>query len=276
MQIFLDKMKKSAQIIVLLGAAVLAGSCNSYNKVVKSYNNELKYETAKRSYVEGNYSRAASLLKDVLMFMKLTPNAEESLYLLGMTYFNQGDYVTSSHYFKTYYTTFPRGQFTENARYMASKSLYLDSPEARLDQSGTYMAIQELQMFMEYFPESKYKDEAQKMQFELQDKLVYKDFLAAKLYYDLGDYMGNNYEACIVTAQNALKDYPYTNMREELSILILRSRYQMALHSIDEKRIERYRETIDEYYAFKNEFPETKYEKEISSIFRNSEKYIKD
>lgn len=275
MQIFLDTMRKSARIILLLGA-VFASSCNSYNKVIKSYDNDLKYETAKRYYVEGNYSRVASLLEDVVMFMKGTANAEESLYLLGLTYYNQGDYITSSHYFKTYYTTFPRGQFAENSRYMAAKALFLDSPEAKLDQSGTYMAIQELQMFMEYFPESEYKEEAQKMQFELQDKLVYKDFLAAKLYYDLGDYMGNNYEACIVTAQNALKDYPYTNLREDLSILILRSRYQMALHSIDEKRTERYRETIDEYYAFKNEFPESKYEKEINSILRNSEKYIKD
>lgn len=276
MQIFSDIMKKSVQIILLSAGVIMATSCNSYNKVIKSYDNSLKYETAKRNYIKGSYSRAASLLEDVVLFMKGTENAEESLYLLGMTYFNQGDYVTASHYFKTYYTTFPRGTFTEYSRYMAAKSLYLDSPEARLDQSGTYMAIQELQMFMEYYPDSKYKNDAQNMQFELQDKLVYKDYLAAKLYYDLGDYMGNNYEACIVTAQNALKDYPYTNLREDLYILILRSRYQMAIHSIDEKKIDRYRETVDEYYAFKNEFPETKYEKEIMSIFRNSEKYIKE
>lgn len=58
-----------------------------------------------------------------------------------------------------------------------------------------------------------------------------KDYLAAKLYYDLGSYTGNstysttgnNYLSCIVTAQNALKDYPYTKMREDLSILVLRA-----------------------------------------------------
>lgn len=269
-------MNKIVRLILLSAGIALTTSCNTYNKVVKSYDNSLKYETAKRYYIKKDYTKAASLLEDVVLFMKGKANAEESLYLLGMTYFNQGDYITASHYFKTYYTTYPRGLFSEYSRYMSAKSLYLDSPEARLDQSGTYMAIQELQMFMEYFPESKYKSEAQEMQFELQDKLVYKDYLAAKLYFDLGDYMGNNYEACIVTAQNALKDYPYTGLREELSILILRSRYQMAVHSIDEKKTERYRETIDEYYAFRNEFPETKYEKEISSIFRNSEKYIKN
>lgn len=97
------------------------------------------------------------------------------------------------------------------------------------------------------------------MIFALQDKLVMKEYLSAKLYYNLGNYLGNNYESCVITAQNALKDYPYTNMREDLSILILRAKYEMAVYSVEDKRAERYREAVDEYYAFKNEFPESKY-----------------
>ena len=80
-----------------------------------------------------------------------------------------------------------------------------------------------------------------------------KEYLSAKLYYNLGNYMGNNYQSCVITAQNALKDYPYTNMREELSILILKAKYELAYYSVEEKKLERYRETVDEYYAFKNE-----------------------
>lgn len=267
---------KRNNIILCSAFCILLGSCNTYNKALKSYDNDLKYETAKKNFIKGNYSKAASLLEDVVLFFRGQANAEESLYLLGMTYYNQKDYITSSHYFKSYYTTFPRGIYTEDARFYSAKSLYLNSPEARLDQSGTYLAIQELQMFMEYYPNSDKKAIAQKMQFELQDKLVYKDFLAAKLYYDLGDYMGNNYLSCIITAQNALKDYPYTNLREELSLLILKARYQMAVHSVDEKQVERYREAVDEYYAFKNEFPDSKYLKEINAILKNSEKNTKD
>ncbi len=131
--------------------------------------------------------------------------------------------------------------------------------------STDYEAIQELQMFMEYFPTSSRRQDAQQMIFDLQDKLVMKDYLAAKLYYDLGSYTGNstysttgnNYLSCIVTAQNALKDYPYTKMREDLSILVLRAKYDMAKASVEEKKEERMRETIDEYYSFKNESSET-------------------
>ena len=77
-------------------------------------------------------------------------------------------------------------------------------------------------------------------------------------------------------SQNALKDYPYTDYREDLSILILRAKYEMAVNSVEDKKMDRYRETVDEYYAFKNEFPESKYLKEAERIFKDSQKVIKD
>ena len=133
-----------------------------------------------------------------------------------------------------------------------------------------------MQRFLDYFPNSERAKQAQDIIFELQDKLVYKELLNAQLYYNLGNYMGNNYESCVITAQNALKDYPYTDYREELSILILRARYEMAIYSVEDKKADRYRETVDEYYAFKNEFPESKYLKEAEKIFNESQKVIKD
>lgn len=267
-------MKKN--IIITLLAAVVLSSCGEYNRLLKSTDYEYKYEAAKNYFAKGQYNRSATLLNELITILKATDKAEESLYMLAMSYYNQKDYSTAAQTFITYYNTYPRGQFTELARFHAGKALYLDTPEARLDQSSTYQAIQQLQMFLEYFPQSDKKQEAQNMIFDLQDKLVLKEFLSAKLYYNLGNYMGNNYQSCVITAQNALKDYPYTDYREDLSILILRSRYEMAINSVEERKIDRYRETVDEYYAFKNEFPESKYTKEAEKIFRESQKVIKD
>ena len=237
---------------------------------------EYKYEAAKNYFAKGQYNRAATLLNELIAILKGTDKAEESLYMLGMSYYNQNDYQTAAQTFTQYYNVYPRGTFTELARFHAGKALYLDTPEPRLDQSGTYNAIQQLQMFLEYFPNSAKKDEAQNMIFALQDKLVMKEYLSAKLYYNLGNYLGNNYESCVITAQNALKDYPYTNMREDLSILILRAKYEMAVFSVEDKREERYREAVDEYYAFKNEFPESKYMKDADRIFKEAQKILKD
>ena len=211
------------------------------------------------------------MLNELIAILKGTDKAEESLYMLGMCYYNEQDYQTAAQTFIQYYQVYPRGTYTELSRFHAGKALFLDTPEPRLDQSSTYKAIDELQMFMEYYPQSAKHQEAQQMIFELQDKLVMKEYLSAKLYYNLGNYMGNNYQSCVITAQNALKDYPYTNLREDLSILILRAKYELAVYSVEERKQERYREAVDEYYAFKNEFPESKYLKEAERIFSKSQ-----
>ena len=270
-------------IIALVSGSVLT-SCGEYNKVLKSTDYEYKYEAAKSYFGKGQNTKAAAILEELITILKGTDKAEESLYMLGMTYYNQGDFITASHYFSTYYNTYPRGTYTEQARFYSGKALFLDTPEPRLDQSSTYKAIQELQMFMEYFPASNRHQEAQQMIFDLQDKLVMKDYMAARLYYDLGSYTGNssysttgnNYLACIVTAQNALKDYPYTKLREDISILLLRAKYDLAKESVEEKKEERMRDAIDEYYAFKNEFPESKYTKEVENIYKDAKKYVKE
>ena len=279
-------MKKYIAIALLSGAFL--ASCGEYSKVLKSTDYTNKYEAAKSYFGQGQYLKATTSLEELIPILKGTSDAEESLYMLAMAYYNQGDYISASHYFSNYYNTYPKGTFTELARYHSGKALYLDTPEARLDQSSTYKAIQELQMFMEYFPQSERTSEAQVMIFALQDKLVLKEYLSAKMYFDLGTYTGNasmnadgqingnNFLACITTAQNILKDYPYTSMREDVSILLLRAKYKLGVESVEEKIEERMRETIDEYYAFKNEFPESKYMKEVEKIYKDASKYVKE
>ena len=270
-------MRKFAYIFLI---AVLAlTSCDTFNKVYKSSDINYKYEAAKAYYLEGRYSKAAQLLETMVTMLKGSDKAEESLILLARCYYNSKDFETASQYFKVYYTNYPRGEFAQYARFYSGKSLFEGITEPELDQSNTYTAITELQLFMEYFPYSGYCDEAQDMILRMHELLVEKELLSARLYYELGDYMaymGNNYQACIITAQNVMNDYPYTSFREELSILVLRARYKMAFHSVEAKKMERYRATIDEYYAFKTEFPESKYLKEADKYYKEAKEFVKD
>ena len=156
-------------------------------------------------------------------------------------------------------------------------------PDPRLDQSATVGAINAYQNFMDYFPESSLREEAQKRLFILQDNLVMKEYLSAELYYNLGGYFGNinsntesNYESCIITAQNALKTYPYTTMREKFSLLIMKSKFELAQNSSEEKRVERYRDAEDECYGFLNEFPESENCKTAEKFIAKCKKITKD
>lgn len=93
-------MKKNI-IITLLAAATLT-SCGEYNKLLKSTDYEYKYEAAKNYFAKGQYNRSATLLNELITILKGTDKAEESLYMLGMSYYNQKDYQTAAQTFITY------------------------------------------------------------------------------------------------------------------------------------------------------------------------------
>ncbi len=266
-------MKKS--LTIALSALLLLSSCaHEFNKVYKASDFHYKYEYAKECFAKGQYTRTITLLQELITLEKGTDNAEESLYMLAMAEYCNKDYETAAEYFKKYCSSYPRGVYSEIAKFYAAQSLYMSTPEPRLDQSMTVMAINSFQEFLDIYPDAALKPQAQQRLFELQDKLVQKELHSAQLYYDLGSYFGNctsggnNYEACIITAQNALKDYPYTSMREEFALLVMKSKFELAQQSVEEKKLERYQDAEDECYGFINEYPDSKER-------ATAEKYIK-
>lgn len=272
-------MKKNIPVI-FCSILLALSSCAEYNNILKTSDYEYKYEAVKEYYAQGQYNRAATILGDIISMLKGTDEGEESLYLLGMCYMKSHSYEAAATTFRKYYQTYPKGKYSEIARFNCAYALYEDTPEPRLDQTSTYEAVTEFQNFIENYPTSVKRAEAQDLIFKLQDKLVEKEYIAAKLYYDLGAYIGNgvngNYGACIVTAENAIKDYPYTSRREDFAMLILRSKFSLAAQSIESKKVERYHNAIDEYYGFVTEYPESKYMKEANQLFAKAKEYVPD
>lgn len=251
-------------------------SCSDYQKLLKSDDAELKYNKAVEYFDKGDFMRASTLFDAISTYYKGTDRSETVLNYMAKSYMGQKDYYSASEYYKTYVKTYPKGKYVVESKYMIGYCYYLDSPDARLDQTATYNAIAALQEFLDVYPESDKVPAANKLLDELTDKLAYKAYINAKLYYDLGNYLGNNYESAVITAQNALKKYTSTKYREELVMLILDSKYQEAVQSIEEKKIERYRSTIDEYYNYVNEYPTGKFRKQADRIFNESKRIVKD
>ena len=236
-------MKKNILISFIL-TLLLVSCAQEYNQVYKSTDYSYKYEYAKECFVRGKYSSAVPLLQDLVTIQKGTDNAQECLYMLAMAEY---------------------GLHAEMASFYIGQSLFEGTPEARLDQTPTVAAIAAFQDYLDLYPNGKMKGTAQQRLFTLQDKLIRKEYLNAKLYYNLGSYFGNcgndggnNYEACIITAQNALNDYPYSALRENFATLIMKSKYELAQMSVEEKKLQRYQDAEDECYGFINEYPDSK------------------
>lgn len=259
--------------LLLIPFIALLASCTEYSKVMKSKDVDYKFEYAKKAYDEKKYLQAATVLNDIYTPLRGTARGEEALFLLGMSNYYNKDYPNANVFFKTYYQRYPKGKFAELSHFYSGYGFYLDSPDPQLDQTYTIKAIEELQNFLEKYPKSEKVAEAQEAIFEMQDKLTLKELQNAQLYYNLGNFLGNNYESSVIVCQNALKDYPYSKYREDFELLILKSKYQMARHSVAEKMADRYNDVVDEYYSFINNYPESKHAKEAETIFKVAQKH---
>lgn len=226
-------------------------------------------------YEKGKYMKAYSLLENVATHYKGTSKSEHVLFMIAESYRKNEDYITAYNYYQTYTKTFPNGPNVDDCYFYCGICYYELSPDPRLDQTDTKKAIEEFELYLDLFPNGKHVLEVNEKIAELTDKLVKKEYLSSKLYYNLGNYLGNNYLSAIVTAESVLMKYPNTTYKEDLMILILRSKYEQAKHSVEEKRKQRFIETIDEYYHFRSEFPNSKYTKEVEKIFNHATQVVK-
>ena len=237
----------------------LLTSCGEYQKLLKSRDPEQKYQAALQYFNQKQYVKAQTLLDDVSSYYKGTERSEDVLAYLARCYMGQKLYESAT-----------------EAYFQIGHCQYLDSPDARLDQEITRKAIEAFTQFVELYPESPYAEQAYQEMSELYDKLAYKELKSAQLYYNLGSYLGNNYLSCEIVAKNALKNYPSNKYQEEFNWLILQAKYAQMVNSVEDRKLERARDTQDEYYNFITEYPASKHRKDADKMLTQIKKITKD
>jgi outer membrane protein assembly factor BamD len=152
---------------------------------------------------------------------------------------------------------------------MHAKSLYYDSPDFNLDQTSTQTAIVAIQDFLNRYPESKYKEEANKMYDELSAKLERKAFENAKLYSQM-----RYYQAAVTAFSTFQREYPSSAFNEEAAYLKIVAQFNLAEESVPEKQRERYFDTVGFYQAFVDKYPNSKYLRNAEALFDKSTKQL--
>lgn len=256
--------------ITFLIIALIATSCGEYEKLLKSTDFELKKQKVYDYFDDGKYTRSIELLSQILPRYRATDEAEQLNWINAQAHFRIRDYMMAGQYYQNFADTYPGSNNAEEASYLAALCEYYQSPRPELDQTNTRAAIESFTIFMQRYPTSTRTEDCKARVLELQEKLVEKSYLSARLYYDLGEY-----RAATVSLANSLKEYPDTRYREELMFLKLDALYLYAVNSIPDRRVERYQTTLDEYYSFIEEFPQSKFSKDVARIFESTAKFLK-
>jgi outer membrane protein assembly factor BamD len=258
------------RIYFLLVMAILLSSCGEYEQLLKSTDYELKKTRAKEYYEEGQYARASELLNQVIPRFRATNEAEELNWLNAQSFFGMKQYDMAGTLFKSLVEQYPYGKYAEEATFLGALCDYRLSPRAELDQESSKSSIEGFNVFITKFPYSPKAEEAKVYINELRERLVEKSYLNARLYYDMKEY-----KAAITALSGSLKEFSDSRYREEMMYLKLSSLFLYAENSFITKQTERYQSTLDDYFSFMEEYPQSKYAREVKKIYQDTIKFLK-
>lgn len=261
-------MNKIVGVVLLL---VFISSCRSEFETIRTSNDpERIFAKAEEYFDKEEYYKAQDLYKLVIPYFRGKEKAETLFYKYAYTYYNNGEYILSSHYFKSFANTFYNSSKREEMDFMSAYSHYLMSPNSKLDQTYTGKAIESFQTFANSYPNSTRISEINKLIDEMRAKLEKKSFDQAHLYFKL-----KQYKAAVQSFDNMLKDYPGSSKSEEARYLKMKAAYTLAENSIYDKKEERYDETMEYYAEFIKRHPNSKWKKDASTIRKNTIKELK-
>jgi outer membrane protein assembly factor BamD len=259
---------KRFKVLLFVLVTVVSG-CTEYSKALKETDPVKKLASAKQYYEEGECFKALPMLEELIGLTRGTQQSEEVYYYFAKTHYCLQDYYMGNYYFKSYAKSFSSSPRSEECLFMAALCSYKLSPSYTLDQTDSKTAVDELQYFLDQYPNSALRDSANHMIRDLNFKIEKKDFEVAELYVQT-----MKYKAASSSLQEFLKKYPQSKFREQAMLLIIESKYLLAEGSIDTKKLERYRETMESYITFVSAFPKSKFLDSAEGYYLKSEKMV--
>ena len=259
-----------SRLLLLILLSFLIVSCNDYQKLLNSSENEVdKYNAAEEYYEKGEFRRANALIEQIIPSYRGKPQGERLVFFFANSYFETRLYYSAAIQFENFIKSYPNSQRIQEAYFMEAKSYFMLSPLYTLDQDDTYTGIDKLQVFINRFPNSEYVSEALELMEQLQNKIEKKEFEISKQYYTIRDY-----SSAIKSLDNFIADNPGTIFREEALYFRWLSQYEIAINSIESRIDERITELERSLENFLRYYPDTIFIDDLSEKINNAKQLL--
>jgi outer membrane protein assembly factor BamD len=221
--------------------------CSDYGKIFKGKNSSLKMAKAEELYAKKDFDRALPLyeqLKDEY-FQNKRDSLELAYFKVAYCYFYLKAYEDASTLFKDFTYKFSRSPKAVDCSYMALYCDYMSVADYDLDQVNTVDIINEIQEFMNAYPDSDYIPKCNEYIDNLRERIHKKTFEQVNQYYQMSEF-----KAASAAAVIAIKSYPDIQQKEELEYIAYKAQFLYGMNSVESKRIERLEKAmklIDDY-----------------------------
>jgi outer membrane protein assembly factor BamD len=226
-------------VMLLIGLSMNFSSCSSSgsNRTL-SDNPESAYMLAKSSYDKKDYLDAIDEFSLIKLKFSGTSVMDKTIFYLAMSYFKNDEFILAVYEFETIIRSYPTSPLVEEATFYTAMCYYNLSPDYSLDQTYTKLALASFQDFTELYPNGKNRALAEAKAGELKNKLAYKAFKSAEMYYDLGSYKSSIVYYDYVLNEFFESDYADDALYGKIQALIKKKQLPEAAKEIErfEKR----------------------------------------
>ena len=229
-------------------------SCSDYQKIIKGDDYEKKFIHANRMYEKGTYTKAMTLYEQIYQRFPKTDKGEVAYYRIAKSYFEIGDYYMAGYYFNQFSMRYPFSENAEESLFMTAICSVKNSPKASLDQEETELALNDLQLFVQRYPESSLIDSCNRTMDRLRFKLETKKFESVQLY----DKTGQS-RAAVASSESFLEEFPRSSYLKEAAFIQFRNYHELAMRSVLNKKKERIESAMESYAKYSYLFEDESY-----------------
>lgn len=177
---------KRILLLLLVLVALLAASCGR-TRPLRDLSAAEKMRIADELYEEGKYHRAIPYYTDVALDRRSAYTAEAQMKLAD-SYFHQNKFTEARLEYQEVIRLFRDHPEIGRAYFQIGVCYYEESLGAQYTQEETYEAINAFETFLERFPFSPLREEAEQYLDELNYKLLEKKFYNGYIYFKIYDY----------------------------------------------------------------------------------------
>ena len=247
-------MKK--YILGLFAIVVISSCASQQEKALKSADKAFILKAANENFAKKKWKNALALYDRLANLVAGTDDFPNVGFNTAYANYYDKNYKLAGHQFKNFAISFPKDPRAEEAAYMSALCYYEGSMDYNLDQTSTELAVNELQDFLNNYPNSERSKNINQLIDELTYKLEFKSYENARQYYKMGDY-----KSVSVAMENVLEDFPSTKLRPKIYDYMMKSRYLLAQNSVYALKEERIESALAFTRQVEKELPNTEYSK---------------
>lgn len=191
--------------LLLTFAALVMVSCGGPYKAKRVELPDQKLALADRLFEKSDYDKAAAEYKDFLATFAGDERSDYAQFRLAESYRLDEQYAIAAVEYRILVSDYGYSEYVDDAFFLEGVCAFRQTNRPERDQTKSHEALNRINRFLQIFPSSPRREEAEEFMRQIHDQLGKKDFLNARLYYSMG-----RHEAALIYLDKVIASFPST------------------------------------------------------------------